>query len=847
METFGLVQKISINGTLSDDNSSNLKLSYANVFSLHEDHLGRIWAGTFGGGLNLITLNPTGAPEKIDHFRKKDVLPDDAIYGILQENETYLWMSTDMGLVKFNLETNTLDGYDVRDGLTQNNFRQASYFKGKSGYYYFGGLNGLTIFKPANIKKNTTPPKIQITSLFINNKEVKIGEKLNKKTILERSISETESIAVRQNEQSIAFQLVVDHTSTPTKNKLAFQLEGFNDTWIESETGKSTITYTNLSAGDYTLKIKAANGDGVWSTETKNLALKILPPWYQTWWSYLMFTVLTLLILGGVMIYFIQHEKLKQKLIFEQLDKARIDTINQGKFRYFTNISHEFRTPLTLISGPLEQIMAINEDETQSKYLAIIQKNTKRLLSLVDQLITFRQAEQGFISLNLHQLTLGNFIYPTTEAFENYAIEKNINFFYKVHPPNEKIVIDVQKVERILFNLLSNSFKNTPPHGNISIEANIINTENKKWIKIDVVDTGKGIPAEDLNNVFERFYQLGNKTDNISGGGIGLAFCKSLVELFKGEITVKSEPNVETKFSVLIPSKPDEEYSSTEIDTSHKSYIKDWVPLPSEYKTRFADQAKVGTKLKHTLLIVEDEEDLQIFLSSALANHYKLLMAKNGFEALEKMKIQEPDLVISDIMMPKMDGFALCEKIKSNPTTCHIPVLLLTALGDNENLIKGLEFGADEYISKPFSLKHLTLRIERLIQNNLKLKEHFSKNSSIPKGDIQISTRDKAFLEHVIQVIENNISDSSFGVEELSAKMGLSNSHFYRRLKQLTGQVPNVYLRNFRLQRAADLLKSNEGYNVTEVMYQIGIESPSYFSTSFKKTHGVSPSAFLKN
>ncbi|NNG10253.1 MAG: hypothetical protein HKM92_08770, partial [Arenibacter sp.] len=404
--------KITINGKLSDDGNSALKLSYSNVFSLHEDPVGHIWAGTFGGGLNKISLNASGSPAKIDYYRKNDLLPDDAIYGILQENETYLWMSTDMGLVKFNMETDEIDVYDVRDGLAQNNFRQGAYFKGKSGYYYFGGLNGLTIFKPENIKQNTTPPKIHITSLLINNKEVEIGEKLNNKTILEKSISETESIAVSQNEQSIAFQLIVEHTSTPAKNKLAYKLDGFNDSWIETESGKTTITYTNLSAGDYVLQIKAANSDGVWNSEIKDLKVTVLPPWYRTWWSYLIFITLTILIFAGVMIYFIQHEKLKQRLIYEQLDKERIDTINQGKFRYFTNISHEFRTPLTLIAGPLEQAINANKDDTLSKYLAIIQKNTKRLLSLADQLITFRQAEQGFVSLNLNKITLGNFIYP---------------------------------------------------------------------------------------------------------------------------------------------------------------------------------------------------------------------------------------------------------------------------------------------------------------------------------------------------------------------------------------------------------------------------------------------------
>lgn len=839
-------KKINIKKHITDEGKSSHKLSFSNVFSLHEDYNGHIWVGTFGGGLNKISVDNNGMPSKIEYFRKSDILPDDAIYGILQEDNSNLWISTDMGLVKFNSDTNKVDVFDVRDGLAQNNFRQAAYFKGKSGYFYFGGLNGLTLFKPENIQLNSTPPKIIITSLFVNNKEIKIGETLNNNVVLEKSITETEQISISQNEQTIAFQLVVEHTSTPAKNKLAYKLEGFNDNWIEEPVGKKKVTYTNLSAGDYVFKVKAANADGVWSSEVKSLNISVLPPWYQTWWSYLLFFILIVLISLGIIIYFVQHEKLKQRLKYEQLDKERLDTINQGKFRYFTNISHEFRTPLTLITGPLEHIMSVNKDPEITKYLLIIEKSTKRLLNLIDQLITFRKAEQGYIDLKFSQNTLGGFIYPTTEAFENYAIEKNINFFYKVNSPNENIVIDTEKVERILFNFLSNAFKNTPQNGSISIEADIIHDSGKKMIQIDVIDNGKGIPAKDLDNIFERFYQLGNEDEKVSGGGVGLAFCKSLVNLLEGKISVKSEPFVETRFSVLIPSGNIEDLSEEERNANTKSFIKNWVPLSTDYKKDTVDDFSNNTSKEHHLLIVEDEEDVQNFLVSTLSETYNVTIANNGQEALEKIKLKEPTLIISDVMMPEMDGFAFCEKIKSNPETCHIPVLLLTALGNNEDTIKGLEFGADEYVSKPFSIKVLKLRIKKLIDNTTKIKEHFTKKSSLPKKGIELSTRDKEFLKDVIKIMEANISDSNFGVVELSSEMNLSASHFYRRLKQLTGQIPNVYLRNFRLQRAAELLSKNDGTNVSEVMYQIGIESNSYFSTSFKKLYGVSPSEFLK-
>ena len=849
---YGLLQctyengKIEVARQYQENKTGSSKISYNSVFTLHEDDKKNIWIGTFGGGLNKLTLDSNENPQKIEYFRKNDVLPDDVIYGILpQDNTNILWVSTDMGLVRFNKETNKVNIFDVSDGLMQNNFRQSAYTKGKSGFMYFGGLNGLTIFDPQKISLNKQPPRVLITSLLINNKPIKIGEKLNDITILKKAISETDTVTVCKSQRIISFNLVAEHTSAPAKNKIAYKLDGFNKDWVEINEGKSAITYTNLSAGTYKLKVKSANGDGIWSASSKTLTLIVLPLWYQTWWSYTLMTILFLGIGIWIVFYFVKHEKLKQKLIYEQIDKDRIEVINQGKFKYFTNLSHEFRTPLTLISGPLDRVIENNSNPESEKYLSIIKRNTHRLLSLIDQLITFRQAEQGYLNLNFTKSTLGDFLYPTTEAFENYALEKNINFYYKISSPNEEIVIDVEKLERILFNLLSNSFKNTPVQGTISIEASIVFQNNVKNIKIDVVDTGKGIPKESLNNIFERFYQLGNQDGNVSGGGIGLSFCKSLVDLFDGSISVKSKPNKETRFTIIIPSSKIEEVE-IEDSTVKKSFIKNWVPLQTNNIKE--EDNKQKNKNKHSVLVVENELDIQDFLKNALSDTYNITIANNGIEALDEIKKTEFSTIISDVMMPEMDGFELCKRIKANPETCQLPVLLLTALGDNVDLIKGLEFGADEYISKPFSLKHLELRLKKLIENNLKIKEYFSKNSLPPKNkkDLDLSKRDLEFLEKITEIIEKNLSNSNFGVEELSIEAGLSSSHFYRKLKQLTGQVPNAYLRNFRLQRAAELLDSNNGYNVAEVMYQIGIESNSYFSTSFKKLHGVSPSEYSK-
>lgn len=826
------------------NNSEKFSLSNSNVFSLHLSK-NNLFIGTFGGGLNKMTLSKNGKPTEINYIREKEILPDNAIYGILPENDNILWISTDMGLFKYNITENNSKLFDVRDGLPQNNFRQNAFYFGKSGYMYFGGLNGLTIFNPESITINNKPPNVLITSLMVNNAPLERGTVLNDKIVLKKSITEADSIAICESQRIISFDVVAEQTSAPNKNKIAYKLEGLNEDWVTVDNGKTTITYTNLASKNYELKIKAANRDGIWSNNIKTLHIKITPLWYKTWWSYTILVLLIIASITSIMYYFLRNEKLKQKLIFEQLDKDRIETINQGKFEYFTNLSHEFRTPLTLIAGPLEKVIENNDNPNNAKFLEIVKKNTNRLLSLVDQLITFRQAEQGFVKLNYTKLTLSEFLYPTTEAFENYANERNINFFYKINSPNEEIIIDVEKFERILFNLLSNSFKNTPKQGSISIIANIKNKNDKKIIKIQVVDTGKGIPKENLENIFERFYQLGNKKGQVSGGGIGLAFCKSLIDLFEGKIKVKSTPNKQTKFTVFVPSK---ESDAVELLKKQKSFVKNWIPITASTEQMLIEDNN-SLNQKRNILVIENELDIQNFLKTSLSNHYNITLANNGLEGLELVRQAEFSAIVSDVMMPEMDGFEFCKTIKSNPETCNIPVILLTALEDEGNLIKGLEFGADEYISKPFSLKHLELKLQKLITNSEQIKNYFATNSKPPKDKkhIKMSEKDISFLEDIANIIECNISNSNFGVEELAKEMGVSSSHFYRKLKQLTGQIPNAYLRNYRLQKAAELLASNKGYNVAEVMYQIGIESNSYFSTSFKKLHGVTPSEYLKN
>jgi len=814
----------------------------SNVFSILEQHQNELWIGTFGDGLFKLHIDTKGNIEKNISFKSNGLLKQNAIIDILSPDDTHLWISTDNGLFKMNTQSFNVKNYDLRDGLLYDNFRRSTGFIGKSNYLYFGSYKGVTMFDPAEIKLNSIEPQINITNLSINNNSLRAGEELKGEIILEAAIQETNQIILREKQKNIALELSVYHNDIPSKNTLSYKLEGFDEKWVEISNGRTKVNYSSLPAGNYLFKVKGANSDGLWSKNSKNLKVIVLPPWYKTWWSYMLFGICLVLIIIGVSKYFVELEKLKQNLAFEKLDKKRVDEINQGKFDFFMNISHEFRTPLTLISGPLEKVSLLNPSIEIKKYLSIIENNTKRMLNLVDQLINFKQVEGGHTKLSYSKTNLGNLIYPAVEAFDSFSVQKNIIFLHKVKMPNQDIVIDIEKVERIIFNLLSNSFKFTKASGTIQIHAKIADGNFEKQLEIDIIDTGTGIKPNKIDQIFKRFYQVESGENNIGGAGIGLAYCKSLIDLMGGTITVTSEPNIETRFAIHIPC---ENKNSVKSELPAKSIIKNWVALKPKISDAKGDDKLRSDSEKPILLIVEDEDDIRAFLSDSFKDKYTIILAENGNVAIEKVNTHQPNLIISDVMMPEMDGFELCEKIKSNVSTCHIPLILLTALENHDKMIQGIELGADDYISKPFSLKHLQTKIEKLLENKMRLKTYFSSNSVLPEKGIELNNRDKDFLKKIIVIIEENISNSSFGVEELSIQMGLSSSQFYRKLKRLTSQVPSTYLRNFRLQRAAELLSSNEGFNVTEVMYQIGIDSSSYFSSSFKKLHGVRPSNYI--
>ncbi|TKG96124.1 hybrid sensor histidine kinase/response regulator [Puteibacter caeruleilacunae] len=818
----------------------NIVLSHNNIFSIYISENEDIWLGSFGGGLMKLQLNPSGDPESIRFFNRKHGLPDEAVYGILEDSKGNIWISTDMGICKYDTHQDKFETYDVNDGILNNNFRQSAYLKSESGVLFMGGLNGLTIFKPEDIHKNQIHPQVLISKLRINHESVIVGEELNDQVVLQNSISKIDTLTLSHKNRNISFDIIVQHSSTPNKNRVAYKLEGVNNNWIEEEGGKTTATYTNLRPGTYTFYYKGCNGDGVWTSETQKLYIKIWAPWYLRWWSIMFWCILCLCFIVLIFRYFVHLEKLKQKLKFEQMEKERIHELDQAKLRFFTNISHEFKTPLSLIIGPLEKIAEHHKRKENLKYFTIIQNNIARLQRLIEQLISYRKIETGYMTLDYSQTTLGNFIYPILEAYEESARISNLNFYHKVNDPNQLIVIDSEKTEIILLNLLSNAFKFTEVGGDIYVEVGFCKENGDESVCFKITDSGIGIPQEEMDKIFERFYRAVDEKGNWSGTGIGLALSKSLVDLMKGSISVESECGKGTVFNIFIPINRNKEAQFTDELSKQRKIVVDWIP------SNLKAPEQVHASDLPVLLIVDDEPDVRAFLFEALKAQFDIILASDGEEAWNRLNDLSPQVVVSDVMMPKLNGYQLCDRIKSNQETCHIPVILLTALGDMDQEIEGLEQGADDYIRKPFSIKHLEVRIKKLLENKKRIIEYFSRNSTLPDENLSLELRDRNFLEKVINSIEKNMSDSAFGVEELAKDVGMSTSHFYRRLKELTGQAPNVYLRNYRLQKAAELFRTNKNLQASEVMFEIGIESPSYFSTSFKKFHGISPSEYTK-
>ena len=827
-------------------------LSGTEVACLHEDRRGNLWVGTNGGGLNLLrrsTLADSGEQSmEFEHFGIQEGLLADAVFGILEDEHGILWISTNQGLFKF--DPDGQDGlpftqFTREHGLTSNTFFTGSYHKSRTGKLYFGSQMGFIVFHPDSIRENPTFPQMVITQLEIFNQAISVGEERNGRILLTRPISETREIFLSHLDNNFTLEFAALSYASPENNKYAYQLEGYDEEWIYTDARRRFASYSNLKPGTYTFKVKGSNADNTWNETATSLIIHTATPPWKSWWATGLYGLVLLGFLYAFRYYTLNKIQLLNDLELQRQGRKKEQEVHQQKLSFFTQLSHEFRTPLTLIIGPVQEL--VGKGITLSKaeirqHLKLIDFNAKHLLRLIDQLLYFSKSEQGHLQAKPESGELISFTQRVKDSFQYLARKKEILLEVETAHEELRLCLDWDKMEKILNNLISNALKYSNNQGRVTIKVFLAKEEE---VILEVKDTGIGIAADQMGLIFNSFYQVTSEADgSLAGYGIGLALTKKLVELQKGRIQVESEEGMGTTFTIHLPFLPavEEPWHPSRAADQVQIWIDDdlsFEPTPQQEPTA-PDGATEGKPL---LLIVDDHADIRAFLSHNLSQTYQILEAGNGQEALEMALRHVPTMIISDVMMPVMDGFQLCSHLKADDRTNHIPVILLTAKSAIEPRIKGIQAGADAYLSKPFHLRHLQVRIQQLIDLRAKLRKTYQKQLQEPAYQSELLSEDQLFLDKISTIIKNRMSDTSFKVGELEREIGMSHMQLYRKLKALTDQSANEFIRSVRLQHAATLLRTTH-LNVNEVAYQTGFNSPSYFIKCFRKQFGVLPKVY---
>jgi signal transduction histidine kinase/DNA-binding response OmpR family regulator/streptogramin lyase len=818
------------------------------ILSLYEGKDGSIWIGTKGSGL----CKYNGKTDRFKWYNKQDGLEADNIVGIIGDLKGNIWLSSNSGISRLDVKTDTFTSFTKNDGLLSNDFNRNATFRDEQGIIYFGNYFGLDYFNPSNIKVNTILPSLYLTDFKIFNKTVTTNQKGSP---LESAIGETKSITLNSTQSVFTIEYTGINYTRPEKNQYAYYLEGLEKSW--NYVGRlRSATYTNLEQGDYVFKLKSANSDGKWNKEILELKITVLPPWWKS--SMALFSYVVLLLLGGY--YFnkmmlIRLNKNKE-IILEQSKRLQEKVLNEKKFQFFTNISHELRTPLTLIMNSIDDII---RDDTLSlatrtkEKLNIVNKNTNRLYRLINELLDFKKLESNKLKVKAVKLNLVDFIKEVVIHFREELSIKGIEFDLDSDVSDLSIWSDANMLEKIIFNILSNAIKVTPNGGTININLQstdklfhlplVSKTEGVKAVEIIISDTGPGIEKGEVEKIFERFYQVENLNKTYYGGtGIGLELVRDFVRLHKGEIEVDSKVGEGTTFTIILPMGKSHFDDSEILLDSIEVQVKNKQSITSlEIEKETEKGIDIDENLhKYTLLIVEDNYELRDYLKNELEKEYKVLVANNGKSGIDLANEFLPDIILTDVMMPEMNGFDFCKNIKGDLRTSHIPVLMLTAKTEIEDRIEGIEVGADAYMAKPFDMRLLRLRMSQLLTSRqLIFNKYFSLISEVPEGTKTLSL-DKEFIEKVLNYIKENISNPDLNVESLAAQLKLSRSQFYRKIKVLTNQTANEFLRNVRLQKAKQILE-RDNLSISEVCYKTGFSSPSYFTKCFKSYFGILP------
>jgi signal transduction histidine kinase/ligand-binding sensor domain-containing protein/DNA-binding NarL/FixJ family response regulator len=773
-----------------------------------------LWIGTNGDG--LILLNTVTFEQK--KYIMDNGLPNNVIYSVIPDNDNNLWLSSNKGITKFPIDTSksNIVNYDNYDGLQAFEFNTGAYFKNElTNEIYFGGLKGINWFNPHHLTINPTKPKTIISKFEIFANEMPLVQAKD----------------YRHNQNTVSFTFSSLHFSQPDRNLYKYKLENHDEDWIESGNVNSA-RYTNLPPNSYEFKVISCNYDGIWNENPAIYKFTIKKPWYL---NNLAWTIYVLLIFTTALFiykYFKWRWQMKLDLQFEYAEKIRLKDLNDFKTKLYTNISHEFRTPLTLILSPTEnQLSKNNISEDNKKDLLLIQRNSKRLLNLVDQLLDLARLESGHLKLKVENDNLSMLLNQLASSFQYKAQKKQIEFKTNIAKIPD-VWFDKDIIEKIVSNLLSNAIKYTPEKGKVHFST----TVQKNHAIITVLNNGSKIKSEDLSKLFTRFYQVNTNADGV---GIGLALVKELVALTNGTLVANTINNDEIQFTVNIPINK-EAFKSNDI----KQPTNKPKNLPSFYTQKNQNPTEDTTTDKPVILIVEDDKDVKNYIESILKNNYKIRSASNGKSGIKKALDNIPDLILSDIMMPKTDGIELCQTLKSNMLTSHIPIILLTAKVGDENEIKALEVGADDYITKPFKSKILVKRITNLINSRKNLQLRYTQHSNLKAKDLAITSMDEDFLNQVEVILNKHLSEPDFNAVKFSKLMLVSRMQLHRKIIALTGLSTTSFIRSQRLKKAMSLL-INSDFTISEIAYQVGFNTPSYFIKCFKKSYGYTPNDYI--
>lgn len=793
------------------------------VNSICEDNHGRIWVGTDYSGLKRFDTSTN----KFIDYEAVDGISQRTITSIESDNTGMIWLGTENGLVRFDPAKKRSYIYTSSDGVPGSEFEDDASYHARDGRLYFGTNDGLVYFDPTAIKINNTPPTVVFTALEVSNKPIQAGDKSN---LLINDIGVTDEITFNHEQNFFTINFAVLNYIKAEKNQYAYKLEGIDQEWHYIKT--PSITYNNLPSGEYTLLVKGANNDGIWSSQPTQLHIVMLPPWWKTWWAYSLY----FLTFAAALYFILRFFWLRNTFNREQ-------ELHQAKLDFFTNISHEIRTHLTLIVGPIDVLLRTKkEDSDVQKQLAYAKNSSDSLLSLVTELMDFRKAESRQLSLHISQNDIVAFIKNITASFYHLSEKRNVNFSFATIRPSVELWYDADQLMKVIYNLLSNAYKFISDGGEIRIEIE----EKTDFVDIKISDNGKGISEENVKKLFNNYFQVYDYGEKNTGYGIGLALSRTITELHHGRLTVESREaqngqNGFTCFTIRLR-KGHDHFTQDQLVAAAPplTVIKiDHQPLaiPTENDSK--------TNKTYTILLVEDNTELRSFVKGILNHQYAIIEATNGQEGWDVAVDRIPDMVISDVMMADVDGLELCRRLKSDERTSHIPVILLTAKATTVHQVEGLETGADNYLTKPVNVQLLELTIRNLFKTRERIREKYNSQITQDEPTPIANPVDERFINRIVQITEQHMSNPQFGVEMLTIEVGMSAPVLYKKLKAITDMSVNDFTKSIRMKRAAHLLQQGR-LNINEVAYEVGFDDRRYFSREFKKMFGQNPSEYAK-